>query len=273
MPKASTKFAYPDGAEEILRSDATKRYSVKPVDLDTLRPIRSERGYMNALVRYYNVRDVEALEQRLKQDPSLSKTHTSPKKTVKKKGGKISRMKAMKEFNLDNAQMDQIKPRDVKDSPTKRDAQRKVFYYNFVDVQKLAQEVHSTTPRGQKGSDSKKGSASLPKAHASTSSTSTSKGKTKVKEDSDDEIIILSESPSRDKKNGKSPVKPKSEDDDEVIIVSESIRKVPSSSKRKKLPVKRNYDYDDYDDDLMMDGLFDGMAKDDAAALFASLMR
>lgn len=272
MPKASTKFAYPDGAEEILRSDATKRYSVKPVDLDTLRPIRSERGYMNALVRYYNIRDVEALEQRLKQDPSLSKAHTSPKKTVKKKGGKISRMKAMKDFNLDNAQMDQIKPRDVKDSPTKRDAHRKVFYYNFVDVQNLAQEVHSTTPGGQKGSDSKKKSASLP-THASTSSTSTSKEKMKVKEDSDDEIIILSESPSRDKKTGKSPVKQKSEDDDEVIIVSESIKKAPSSSKRKKLPVKRNYDYDDYDDDLMMDGLFDGMAKDDAAALFASLMR
>lgn len=95
----------------------------------------------------------------------------------------------------------------------------------------------------------------------------------KVKEDSDDEIIILSESPSRDKKNGKSPAKQKSEDDDEVIIVSESIEKAPFSSKRKKLPVKRNYDYDDYDDDLMMDGLFDGMAKDDAAALFASLMR
>ncbi len=89
----------------------------------------------------------------------------------------------------------------------------------------------------------------------------------KVKEDSDDEIIILSESPSRDKKNGKSPAKQKSEDDDEVIIVSEFIEKAPSSSKRKKLPVKRNYDYDDYDDDLMMDGLFDGMAKDDAAAL------
>lgn len=274
MPKASKEFVYPDGAEEILRSDATKRYSVKPVDLDTLRPIRSERGYMNALVRYYDIRDVEALEQRLKQDPSLSKAHTSPKKTVKKKGGKISRMKAMKDFNLDNAQMDQIKPRDVKDSPTKRDAHRKVFWYNLVDVQNLAQEVHSTTPGGQKSSDSKKRSANLP-AHASSSSTSTSKGKMKVKEDSDDEIIILSESPSRDKKNGKSPVRPKSEedDDDEVIIVSESIKKAPSSSKRKKLHVKRNYDYDDYDDDLMMDGLFDGMAKDDAAALFASLMR
>ncbi len=89
----------------------------------------------------------------------------------------------------------------------------------------------------------------------------------KVKEDSDDEIIILAESPNRDKKNGKSPAKQKSEDDDEVIIVSESIKKAPSSSKRKKLPVKRNYDYDDYDDDLMIDGLFDGMAKDDAAAL------
>lgn len=141
MPKASTKFAYPDGAEEILRSDATKRYSVKPVDLDTLRPIRSERGYMNALVRYYDIRDVEALEQRLKQNPSLSKAHTSPKKTVKKKGGKISRMKAMKDFNLDNAQMDQIKPRDVKDSPTKRDAHRKVFWYNLVDVQVKALSV------------------------------------------------------------------------------------------------------------------------------------
>ncbi len=133
---------------------------MKPVDLDTLRPIRSERGYMNALVRYYDIRDVEALEQRLKQNPSLLKAHTSPKKTVKKKGGKISRMKAMKDFNvsvfcswlkwklmgrgriqLNNAQTDQIKPRDVKDSPTKRDAHRKVFWYNLVDVQVKALSV------------------------------------------------------------------------------------------------------------------------------------
>ncbi|KAK0231253.1 hypothetical protein IW262DRAFT_470963 [Armillaria fumosa] len=162
MPKVPTKFVHTDGTEEILRSDATKRYSVKPVDLDTLRPIRSERGYMNALVRYYDIRDVEALEQRLKEDPSLSKVHTSPKKTVKKKGGKISRRKAMKDFNLDNAQMDQIKPRDVKDSPTKSDAQRKAFYYNLVDVQNLAQAVHSTTPGGQKCSNRKERSVNLP---------------------------------------------------------------------------------------------------------------
>ncbi|KAK0498324.1 hypothetical protein EDD18DRAFT_84600 [Armillaria luteobubalina] len=245
MPKASTKFTDPgDGTEEILRNDATKRYSVKPVDLDTLRPVRSERGYMNTLVRYYDIRDVEALEQRLKKDPSLSKAHTSPKKTVKKKGGKISRRKAMKDFNLDNTQIDQIKPRDVKDSPTKSDAQRKTFYYNLVDVQNLAQ-VHSTTPRGQKCPDRKERSVNLPTAHASTSSTSATEGKMKLKEDSEDD----------------------------VTIVSESIEKASSSSKRKKLPVKRNYGYDDFDDDLMMDGLFDGMAEDDAAALFASLMR
>ncbi|KAK0490558.1 hypothetical protein IW261DRAFT_20639 [Armillaria novae-zelandiae] len=162
MPKASTKFADPDGTEEILRSNATKKYNVKPVDLDTLRPIRSERGYKNTLVRYYGIRDVEALEQRLKKDPLLSKVHTSPKKTVKKKGGEISRRKAMKDFNLDNAQMDQIKPGDVKDSPIKSDAQRKAFYYNIVDVQNLARAVHSTTPGGRKSYDSKKRSTDLP---------------------------------------------------------------------------------------------------------------
>ncbi|KAK0432371.1 hypothetical protein EV421DRAFT_1742341 [Armillaria borealis] len=84
MPKASTKLAEPDGTEEIVRSDATKRYKVKPVDLDTLRPVHTERGEKTALVKYYNTGDVEALEQRLKQGPSLSK------KTVKKTGGKIS---------------------------------------------------------------------------------------------------------------------------------------------------------------------------------------
>ncbi len=50
-----------------------------PVDVDTLRLVRREGGEKNALVKYYNTGDVEALEQRLKQDPS------SPKKT----GGKI----------------------------------------------------------------------------------------------------------------------------------------------------------------------------------------
>ncbi|PBK82552.1 hypothetical protein ARMGADRAFT_1038577 [Armillaria gallica] len=60
------------------RSDATTRYKVTPVDVDTLRLVRRERGEKNALVRYYNAGDVEALKQRLKQDPS------SPKKTGEK---------------------------------------------------------------------------------------------------------------------------------------------------------------------------------------------
>ncbi|KAK0436177.1 uncharacterized protein EV420DRAFT_1770362 [Desarmillaria tabescens] len=263
MPKASTKSTDPDGTEEILRSDATKRYRVKPVDLDTLRPVRTERGYKNSLVRYYDTGDVEALEQQLKQDPSLSKVHTSPKKTVKKKGGKISRTTAMRNFNLDDAQMDRIKPRDVKDSPTKKDAHRKVFWYNLVDVENLAQEVHRTTSRDKRGSDDKKSTKEL--SHQASTSTSVT-SKVKMKDDSDDEVIVVSMSPSQAKKSGKSSIKQKSEDDDEVIVVSES-RKSPD---RKNVHVKRNYDYDD---DLIADGLFDGLANDDAAALFASLTR
>ncbi len=66
------------------------------------------------------------------------------------------------------------------------------------------------------------------------------------------------EAPSRAKKNDKSPANQKSKDDG---VVSE---KAPSSSKSKKSPVRRNYDYDE---DLIEDGTFDGMASDDAAAL------
>ncbi len=62
------------------------------------------------------------------------------------------------------------------------------------------------------------------------------------------------ESLSRAKNKGKSPAK-QNED-----VVSESIKKAPSSSKPKKLPVKKNYDYDDYDDNFMEEGMFDGMA-------------
>ncbi len=58
------------------------------------------------------------------------------------------------------------------------------------------------------------------------------------------------ESLSRAKNKGKSPAK-QNED-----VVSESIEKAPSSSKPKKSPVKNNYDYDD----LMEEGIFDGMA-------------
>ncbi len=90
---------------------------------------------------------------------------------------------------------------------------------------------------------------SLQNVQASTSEPSlpgTSKGKMKE------------ESPSRAKNKGKSPPKQKSGDDNEVI------KKAPSAFKPKILPVKRNYDYDD---DLIEDGTFDGMASDDAAAL------
>ncbi|KAK0220763.1 hypothetical protein EDD85DRAFT_984164 [Armillaria nabsnona] len=181
MPKASTKLADPDGTEEIVRSEATKRYKVKIVDLDTLRPVRTERGEKNAVVKYYNTGEVEALEQRLKQKKV-------PKKTAKKTGGKISA------------------ETDFGDSST------------------------SAPP--------------LP---------GTSKGKTK--EDSN-------ESPGRAKNMGKSPAK---QNDG---VVSASGKTVPSSSKPKKSPVENNYDYDEYDEDLMEDGMFDGMDSDDAAALY-----
>ena len=62
------------------------------------------------------------------------------------------------------------------------------------------------------------------------------------------------ESLSRAKNKGKSPAK-QNED-----VVLESKKRAPSSSKPKKSPVKKNYDYDDYDNDLMEDGMFDGMA-------------
>ncbi|KAK0220747.1 hypothetical protein EDD85DRAFT_863367, partial [Armillaria nabsnona] len=163
-----------------VRSDATTMYKVKPVDLDTLRLVRTERGDTNVVVKYYNRAEVEALEQRLKQTKV-------PKKTAKKTGGKIS------------AETD------------------------FGDSSTSAPPLPGTS-------------------------------KEKTKEDSD-------EPPSRAKNKGKSPVK---QNDD---VVSESGKKVPSSSKPKKSPVKKNYDYDEYDEDLMEDGMFDGMDSDDAAAL------
>ncbi|PBK82562.1 hypothetical protein ARMGADRAFT_1090277 [Armillaria gallica] len=183
MPKASTKLADPDGTEEIVRSEATTRYKVKPIDLDTLLPVRTERGDKNVVVKYYNTGEVEALEQRLKQAKV-------PKRTVTKTGGKIS---AETDFG-----------------------------------------------------DSVQASTSAPPLPG------TSKGK--KKEDSN-------EPPSRAKNKGKSPAK---QNDD---VVSKSGKTVPSSSKPKKSPVKKNYDYDEYEEDLMEDGMFDGMDSDDAAAL------
>ncbi|KAK0184412.1 hypothetical protein F5146DRAFT_1075499 [Armillaria mellea] len=191
MPKTSTKLANPDGTDEILRSEAMKRYRVRTVDLDTLHHVRTERGDKNALVKYYNTGDVEALEQQLKQDPSPKK------KTAKKKGEKS------------------------------------------LAVTELEDSVQASTS-----------TPSLP---------GTSKGK--MKEDSN-------EAPGRVKKNGKSPAKQKSKDDN---VDSE---KAPSSSKPRKSRVKRSYDYDDYyDDDILEEGMFDGMASDDAAAMLARLLR
>ncbi|PBK68135.1 hypothetical protein ARMSODRAFT_976394 [Armillaria solidipes] len=190
MPKASTTLAKPDRTEEILHIDATKRYEVKSIDLDTLRPVHMERGEKNMLVKHYNTRDIEALEQRLKQDPSSSKVHTSLEKAMKRTEGKISAI---------------------------------------TDYGDPSQKVQTSTSE-----------PSLP---------GTSKGKMKE------------ESLSQDKDKGKSPAK---QHDD---IVSESIKKVPSSSKPKKSPVKRNYDYNDYDYDILEENMFDGMASDHAAAL------
>ncbi len=131
-----------------------------------------------------------------------------------------------------------------------------VKYYNTGEVEVLEQRLKQTkvpkrivTKTGGKISAETDFGDSVQTSTSAPPLPGTSKGK--KKED-------LNESPSRAKNKGKSLAK---QNDD---VVSKSGKTVPSSSKPKK---SQNYDYDEYEEDLMEDGMFDGMDNDDAAAL------
>ena len=79
-----------------MRTHAKTRFRLACADLDTLTPVRKEPGFYYQPTTFYLLSDVQELSARLKDDPALSKVHSTPKKCSKKKGGTITQIQAVK---------------------------------------------------------------------------------------------------------------------------------------------------------------------------------
>ncbi|PBK61780.1 hypothetical protein ARMSODRAFT_964579 [Armillaria solidipes] len=124
----------------IKRTDAAKEFRLKPADLDTLTPARQRDNPYGGKVTFYKIDEVEALAERLREDPSSSQSPNRPPVTRKKKGGSITKTDAIARYSLQAVHMDGIKPREVKKNP--HDESRSMYIYNVVDVEELAKGVH-----------------------------------------------------------------------------------------------------------------------------------
>ncbi|KAK0184198.1 hypothetical protein F5146DRAFT_1145601 [Armillaria mellea] len=124
----------------IKRTDAAKEFCLKPVDLDTLTPARQRDNPYGGKVTFYRIDEVEALAERLREDPSSSQSLNRPSVTRKKKGGSITKTDALARYSLQVVHLDGIKPREVKKNP--HDESQSTYIYNVVDVEELAKRVH-----------------------------------------------------------------------------------------------------------------------------------
>ncbi|KAK0442726.1 uncharacterized protein EV420DRAFT_1649614 [Desarmillaria tabescens] len=124
----------------IKRTDAAKEFRLKPADLDTLTPTRQRDNPYGGKVTFYKIDEVEALAERLREDPSTSQSLSRPPVTRKKKDGSITKTDAEAHYSLQPVHLDGIKPREVKKNP--HDESRSMYIYNVVDVEELAKAVH-----------------------------------------------------------------------------------------------------------------------------------
>ncbi|KAF8211502.1 hypothetical protein K438DRAFT_1807425 [Mycena galopus ATCC 62051] len=154
-PKKKRPISYPVGGSSIATGDtlatangpsikrtaAVKKYKIKLTDLDTIKPISQlvNRVVMGAaLIQIYNELDVAALAQRVRPGKPLPElgsetAPSSPFKLAKKNGLRIMRTKAIQEFKLTPAQMDQLDP--ISATPNGYGTITK--YYNRCDVENL----------------------------------------------------------------------------------------------------------------------------------------
>ncbi|KAK0197668.1 hypothetical protein F5146DRAFT_1016384 [Armillaria mellea] len=154
----------PEKGEEIMRSNAKTRFGLACADLDTLTPVRREHGLYYQLTTFYRLSDVQELSARLKDDPALSKVHSTPKKCRKKNGGTITQIQAVKQLkklHLPETELEKLRPREIKRKPTKRDPDRQVLVFNQVDFTALVNNIYdgmsdviSFTPSPQASSPS-----------------------------------------------------------------------------------------------------------------------
>ncbi|KAK0184015.1 hypothetical protein F5146DRAFT_1076588 [Armillaria mellea] len=114
----------------IKRTDAAKEFRLKPADLDTLTLARQRDNPYGGEVTFYRIDEVEALAERLREDPSSSQSLNRPSVTRKKKGGSITKTDALAHYSLQLVHLDGIKPRES------------TYIYNVVDVEELAKGVH-----------------------------------------------------------------------------------------------------------------------------------
>ncbi|KAK0207799.1 hypothetical protein IW262DRAFT_1469138 [Armillaria fumosa] len=121
-----------------MRTNAKTRFGLAFADLDTLTPVRRERGFYSQLTAFYSLPDVQELSARLKADPALSKVHNTPKKCRKKSGGKITEIQALPETELHKLRLREIRPR-----PTMRDPERKIYIFNLVDFTSLVNDIYN----------------------------------------------------------------------------------------------------------------------------------
>ncbi len=82
------------------RTDAAKEFRLKPADLDTLTPTRQRDNPYGGKVTFYKIDEVEALAERLHEDPSSSQSPNRPPVTRKKKGGSITKTDAMAHYSM-----------------------------------------------------------------------------------------------------------------------------------------------------------------------------
>ncbi|KAK0197655.1 hypothetical protein F5146DRAFT_995291 [Armillaria mellea] len=91
-------------------------------------------------VTFYRIDEVEALAERLREDPSSSQSLNRPSVTRKKKGGSITKTDALAHYSLQLDHLDGIRSRDVKKIP--HDESQSMYIYDVVDVEELAKGVH-----------------------------------------------------------------------------------------------------------------------------------
>ncbi|KAJ6463839.1 hypothetical protein C8R47DRAFT_77429 [Mycena vitilis] len=141
MPKATKTKLAPANGRWIMKSDAVKQYKLAPSDLDSILPVSVQRNprHYHMSVTTYNVRDVEALAQRIRNAPQASSSASvSTAKFAVPNGKQIMRTTAMNEFGLKPCQMDRIKPVKEMPNPHRSGTMR---FYNRCDVQALATSI------------------------------------------------------------------------------------------------------------------------------------
>ncbi|KAJ7688388.1 hypothetical protein B0H17DRAFT_1068431 [Mycena rosella] len=150
-PIDTTPLTAPNGTS-IKRTEAVKKYKVKPADLDTITPISRQLNHMDgsAPIQVYNECDVAALALKVRPGKPLPESallagpSSSSGGLAKKNGARIMRTTAVKEFKLTPAQMDQLNP--VSTTPNVYGGVTK--YYNRCEVEALKLRLQTANEGG-----------------------------------------------------------------------------------------------------------------------------